>query len=158
LIRIAGPTALPDDDLILEGRVAAPAGAGECVYRPPNRSSLHVLMLTSLLGQRLPEVFGFLSRADAPDAPDLWIQSWDRGYRELSVNDLRSQRELNEIAADAGSQLAGHFWTAFPEPLRYHQRFAQLRAFDLTRARAVDLARDLARETVSEWQAFRRQL
>jgi hypothetical protein len=157
LIRIAGPTDEPDDDLILDARITAIPGERECVSRPANGGSLHVLMLTSLLGRRLPEVFGFLPREGAREAPELWIESWDPGYREVSLDDLRSQADLNELAIDAGSQLAGYFWGTFPEPLRGHQRFAQLRAFEMSEARARDLTRELVRETASEWDRFRRQ-
>ena len=85
------------------------------------------------------------------------IQSWDPGYRELSVADLQGQTDLNELARDAATQLAGHFWTTFPEALRGHQRFAQLRAFEMTDQRARDLAATLASETVAEWERFRRE-
>jgi hypothetical protein len=157
LIRIAGPTDSPDDDLILEARITPRPDGRECVTRPANGGSLHVLMLAAILGQSLPEVFGFVPREGARDAPELWIQSWDRGYRELAVADLRNQKDLEELAVDAGRQLAGHFWTKFPEPLRGHQRFAQLRAFEMTEERARNLARELAEETVREWDRFRRQ-
>jgi hypothetical protein len=36
----------------------------------------------------------------------------------LALADLQAQTDLNELASDAGRQLAGHFWTTFPEPLR----------------------------------------
>jgi hypothetical protein len=157
LIRIAGPTDIPDDDLMLEARNTVTPTGQECVSRPANGGSLQVLMFASLLGPRLPEVFGFLPREGAREAPELWVQSWDRGYRELSIADLRSQTDLNELAVDAGTQLAGHFWTKFPEPLRAHQRFAQLRAFEMTSTRATLLARTLADETIMEWERFRRQ-
>jgi hypothetical protein len=73
------------------------------------------------------------------------------------VTDLLSQTDLDELAKDAGTELAGNFWTAVPEPLRLHQRFAQLRAFDMSADRARNLGRNLARETVTEWERFRRQ-
>ena len=90
-------------------------------------------------------------------APELWVQSWDRGYRELSAADVQSQAELNELATDAGHQLAGHFWTTFPEPLRGHLRFAQLRAFELSQVRARAAARRYADETIRGWEAFKQQ-
>ena len=133
-----------------------PQGA-ECVSRAMNGGPLHVLMFTALLGPRLPEVFGFVPREEARDAPELWIQSWDRGYRELSIANVENQAELNELATDAGTQLAGHFWTKFPAPLVGHQRFAQLRAFEMTDERARQAARELAREAVAEWERFRRR-
>jgi hypothetical protein len=143
--------------VFLEARVAAPLSGPECVSRPANGASLHVPMFTALLAQRLPEIFGFLPQEGATEPREIWIQSWDPGHREVSVADLRSQTDVNELAADAGTQLAGHFWTTFPEPLRGHQRFAQLRALEMTERRARDLAAELARETVTEWGRFREQ-
>ena len=157
LIRIAGPTDSADDDYILEARITSVPDGRECVSRPANGGSLHVFMLMELLGHRLPEVFGFVPREGSADARELWIQSWDSGYREISVADLRDQTDLDELAKDAGTQLAGHFWATFPEHLRLHERYAQLRAFEMTEDRARDLGRDLARETVTEWERFRRQ-
>jgi Uncharacterized protein conserved in bacteria (DUF2252) len=157
MIRIAGPTKEPEDDLILEARTTAIPDGRECVARPTTGGSLQVLMFTALLGRRLPEVFGFVPREDAREAPEFWIQSWDPGYRELSVSDLERQAELNELARDAATQLAGHFWTKFPEPLRRYQQFAQLRAFEMTETRAREAAREFAGETLIEWERFRRQ-
>jgi Uncharacterized protein conserved in bacteria (DUF2252) len=157
LLRVAGATADPDDDVILEARVTATVNAGECVSRPTNGGSLHVSMFATLLGSRLPDVFGFMPQQADRKAPELWIQSWDPGYRELSAADVRSQAELNELAVDAGYQLAGHFWTTFPEPLRGHLRFAQLRAFEMTHGRARTVARRFADETIRGWEAFTQQ-
>ena len=110
-----------------------------------------------MLEHSLPEVFGILPNPDGEELPEIWIQSWDRGYRELSLSDLRGQADLNALAVDAGTQLAGHFWSTIPERLRRYQRFAQLEAFDMTEGRARDLARSLADEIVTEWARFREQ-
>lgn len=151
LVRIEGPSDDPRDDVILEARNYSLPEYRGCVWRPTG-GSLHVFMLTSLLAHRLPEVFGILPQPDGQ--PEIWIQSWDRGYREISLSDLRGQADLNALATDAGTQLAGHFWTTFPEPLRGHQRFTQLRAFEMTEGRARELARELAAEVVAEWRRF----
>ncbi len=73
------------------------------------------------------------------------------------MSDVRDQADLDALATDAGTQLAGHFWPTSPEALRGHQRFTQLRAFELTEERARDLARSLAGEIVAEWNRFRGQ-
>jgi hypothetical protein len=156
LVRIAGPTDAANDDLILEARIAATTTDDPCVSRPPNGGSLHVLMFGALLGARLPDVFGFMPQGDGK-APDLWVQSWDRGYRELAAPEVHRQVELNELATDAGHQLAGHFWTSFPEPLRGHLRFAQLRAFEMSHERARAAARRYADEAIRGWEAFKQQ-
>jgi hypothetical protein len=111
-------------------------------------------MFMTLLGPRMPEVFGFAALGTVT-APEFWVQSWVPGYRELSIEDLRSEAELVELAEDAARQLAGHFWTRFPEALRAVQRRAQLKAFDSTAARAIALAREFAVETVRDWERFR---
>jgi uncharacterized protein DUF2252 len=155
LVRTRGATDAPDDDLILEMRLTTRPTGTECVWRPPNGGSLHVILLTSLLGRRMPDIFGFLPQEQDQSAPEWWVQSWDPGYRELSIADITTQSELDELAADAAHQLAGHFWGTFPEPLRQYLRFAQLRAFELVETRARQLARELAAETVAGWERFR---
>jgi hypothetical protein len=155
LFRVRGETDAPTDDVILEARVASQPAASACVWRPPHGGSLHTLMFMSLLGPRLPQVFGTVVLDDAPGAPEFWLQAWEPGYYELPLSDIESQAELEELAIDAARQLAGYFWTQFPEPLRVHQRYVQLRAFDIVDLRARALAKVIADETVSAWQQFR---
>jgi hypothetical protein len=154
LIRIAGPSDDPLDDVILEARNHSLPEYRGCVWKPTG-GSLNVFMLTSLLAHPLPEVFGVLPNPQGDELPEIWIQSWDRGYREVSLSDIRSQADLDALAADAGTQLAGHFWQTSPEALRGYQRFTQLRAFELTEQRARGLARSLAGEIVAAWNRFR---
>ncbi len=156
LIRIAGNSDDPLDDVILEARYHSLPEYRGCVWRPTG-GSLNVFLLTSMLDHPLPKVFGVLPDPSGDDRPEICIQSWERGYRELSLSDLRDEADLNALAADAGTQLAGHFWRTFPEPLRGHQRFIQLRAFELAEQRARDLARALASDIITEWGRFRGQ-
>jgi hypothetical protein len=155
LFRIRGPSTDPLDDVVLEARSGDLTESSGCVWRPSHGSALHVLLFMSLLGPRMPDVIGFVSLERAPDNRPFWVQSWNPGYVELSIGDIQSQAELEELAISAGQQLAGHFWTKFPEQLRAYQRFAQLQAFDLVRARVVTLAKDLAREIVDEQAKFK---
>jgi hypothetical protein len=155
LARTRGPSDSPADDLILEARLTTRPTGRECVWRPPHGGSLHVILFTSVLGRRMPDIYGFLPQEQDPTAPEWWVQSWESGYRELSLADLESQTDLDELAADAAYQLGGHFWKTFPEPLRQYLRFAQLRAFDLVEERARKLSRELADESVAGWERFR---
>jgi hypothetical protein len=154
LIRIAGATANPRDDVILEARGHLLPEERGCVWRPTG-GSLNVFMLTSLLAHPLPKVFGVLPNPDGDSLPEIWVQSWERGYRELSLSDVRDQADLDALAADAGTQLAGHFWSTSPGALRGLQRFTQLRALELSEERARTLARTLAGEVVAAWTRFR---
>ena len=156
LVRVRGPSAEPDDDVVLEARAGEPAGASGCVWRPDHGNALHVLTFMALLGPRMPEVLGYVGFAEGAQTRPFWVQSWTPGYVELDVSDVKTQDELDELAEEAANQLAGHFWERMPEQLRLYQRYAQLNAFDLTRERATKLARDLAQETTVEWERFRK--
>ncbi len=155
IVRARGTSDDPADDMVLEGRLTTRPTGNECVWRPPHGGSLHVILFTSVLGRRMPDVFGFMPQEKDVTAPEWWVTEWDPGYRELSIGDLASQSDLEELAIDAAHQLGGHFWKSFPEPLRQYLRFAQLRAFDLVDERARKLAVALADEVMAGWEKFR---
>jgi len=155
LFRIRGPSADPSDDVVLEARSGDVTESSGCVWRPAHNTALHVLLFMSLIGPRMPDVIGFVSFDRAPDKRAFWVQSWNPGYVELAVGDIQSQAELEELAASAGQQLAGHFWTKFPEQLRAFQRFAQLQAFDMVKDRVLTVAREFSKEIVDEHAKFR---
>lgn len=156
LVRVRGPSAEPDDDVVLEARAGEPAGASGCVWRPDHGNALHVLTFMALLGPRMPEVLGYVGFAEGAQTRPFWVQSWTPGYVELDIADVKTQAELDELAEAAANQLAGHFWARMSEQLRLYQRYAQLNAFDLVRERAKKLARELAQQTLVEWERFRK--
>ena len=153
--RVRGPTADPNDDVVLEGRAGGDKSASGCVWRPDRGDSLHILRFMAMLGPRMPEVFGYVGLADTPGTRPFWVQSWSPGYVELSLEDVETQQELDELAENAANQLAGYFWLHEQPVLRPYHRFSQLHAFDLVHERAVKLASELAKETVTEWEKFR---
>lgn len=150
LLRIGGATENPEDDLIIEVRRGARSPAQSCVWRGPPSESITLLAM-SLVRRDMPAMHGFvLGTAPA------WIQSWDPSYVELSLRDLASQRDLDELAVDAAHQLAGHTWSSYPDRLQATQRRAQLAAFDRTHARVATTAHRLADETIAAWTRFAR--
>lgn len=154
LARIRGETDDPNDDVVMEARSLRLPRPYTGIWTPHHGGSLHTLYLMFLLGPRLPQRFGTAVLNDDPSAPEFWLQSWEPGYAELSLSDLQSQTDLEELAIDAARQLAGHFWVRFPEPLRPIQRFNQLEALDTTEERARALAKVLADETFASWRRF----
>jgi hypothetical protein len=82
LIRIAGATEDPLDDVILEARMHSLPEYRGCVWRPTG-GSLNVFMLTWLLAHPLPEVFGILPNPNVVGA---------RLPRALGVGPSRSGR------------------------------------------------------------------
>jgi Uncharacterized protein conserved in bacteria (DUF2252) len=154
LFRLRGATEAPQDDLVVEARPPLPAQPPSCISRDAHGTSLK-WRFTSVLGRRMPELYGFAVRGDGEQ---LWLQSWDPGYVELSVRDVTNQTELEELAVDAAHQLAAPLWSNLPQALHSSQRHAQLVAFELTRARIVSLARALAAESNQGWARLRTEL
>jgi uncharacterized protein DUF2252 len=155
LFRIQGPTDAAADDLVVEARSMPPPSGRECAWRPAHGGAFQPLFFMSILGPRMPDIFGLVALDEDPGRPQFWAQSWEPGYRELAVADIQSDADLVALAEDAGRQIAGHVWTRFPEMLRAYQSHAQLRAFDMVEVRARDMARDFATEIVAEWRRFR---
>ncbi|MEJ7597042.1 MAG: DUF2252 family protein [Kofleriaceae bacterium] len=154
LLRVAGPSSEPADDLVIEARDTAVPHARGCVWRGTYGEST-ILMFISILGRRMPEVYGFAALLG--DSTRFWLQSWDAGYVELSMRDVTSQSALEELAVDAARQLGGQLWTEFPEEFRRYQRHAQLRALRSTSAQIAKLSKQLARESNQAWERFRAQ-
>ncbi len=143
LIRLAGPTSSAEDDLLVEVREGITSLERSCVFRgPPNE--LVALFAMSLSRREMPPVHGFILGGS------VWLQSWEPSHVELSVADLASATELDELVVDAGNQLARQAaW--FPE---LERRAAQVAALDKTRQRIAILAHDYARDTQLAWTRF----
>ena len=156
LIRIAGPTDSADDDYILEARITALPDGRECVSRPANGGSLHVFMLTELLGHRLPEVFGFVPREESAEQRELWIQSWDNGIAKSQCRPARSERP-GRTRKRRRHAARREFLDDVPAASPAAPALRPVARVRVNEDRARDLGRDLARETVSEWERFRRQ-
>ena len=151
LLRIRGETTDLADDVIVEikpmNEVTAP-----CLSRPPAGGVLRILLPAARMGRLRPAVLGYLPwEQGAVDKSQLWVHSWDLGYRELEVEDLTSQPDLEAIARDVGLQLGRGHCNGIAAPLEELHRLAQTRALDLTRGRVEILARRLADEVYQGW-------
>ncbi|HEY7170920.1 MAG TPA: DUF2252 family protein [Vicinamibacterales bacterium] len=161
LIRAQGPTAAPDDDVLLEVKEAANLNGLACIENSTIMPGARIVEANRQLGRlkhdilavgpRLPE--GLISsEADrTPHLLDWWISSWEPTYRELSVRDLQSVDELAEIAVDAGVQLgAGEP----PDSAVRKQALAWIARFD---RRIRTETETIVRELLAEWQAQARR-
>jgi uncharacterized protein DUF2252 len=148
LLRLSGATDDPADDLAIELRYGGtPSARATCVVRAPDEQVAVLAM--SMIRREMPPVYGFFLGTNRG-----WFQAWDPTYVELILEDLTSQRDLDQLATDAGRQLAEQGWMWVPEPVRGGQRSAQLIAFDLTRPRVLALAKNLARDATLAWKRF----
>ncbi len=148
LLRVRGASDEPDDDLVIELRRGIEVTHPSCVWRgPPNETVALVVM--SILRREMPAVHGFVLGTS-----HAWLQSWSSTYVELSLADLTSQLDLDEVVIDAAEQLATRGSAWYPEPVRASQQASQLIAFDRTRGRVEASAATFAAEVTAAWKRF----
>jgi hypothetical protein len=112
LVRIQGPSTSPDDDELVEAKQVQSLEGLQCLQLPESAQAHRVIFGALQLGRLrhnilvagppliVPEI-----AAEGQDLRRWWIRSWDPSYRELHIADLRSPRELAQIAYDVGVQL-----------------------------------------------------
>jgi len=110
LFRVEGPTAAPDDDLLLEAKEVRPLDGISCVHTAQAGNPLRILIASTRLAYQPYAHVGYYVGADR----NFWIHAWQTNYRELSVDpgtpaSPRTREELAEVVFDAGFQLGrGH--------------------------------------------------
>jgi hypothetical protein len=112
LIRLQGPSADPADDELVEAKELRDLGGLRCLEDPPSLPTLRVIVGARYLGRMKSKIleagpeFVLPERSIGPQQlKEWWIRSWDPSYREVHLDDLRSVKDLAEIAYDAGVQL-----------------------------------------------------
>jgi hypothetical protein len=114
LIRLRGPSADPADDELVEGKELGDLGGLGCLEDPPSQPTLRIIGGTASLGRMTHKILAAGPEFVIPELwtrpqhlNDWWIRSWDPSYREVHLDDIRSVKDLAEIAYDAGVQLGG---------------------------------------------------
>lgn len=112
LIRVQGPTTDPDDDVLLEGKETVNLDGVRCLEPPPTPPAIRVIAGVRQLGRLKHDILAMgptlllpAAAGRAEDWLDWWVISWEPTYREVRVGDLRSVKDLDEIAFDSGVQL-----------------------------------------------------
>ena len=113
LIRVHGPTAAPEDDVLIEAKEAANLEGLSCLENPTTKPAVRIIDGTRQLGRLKHDILAvgptLLTRVSAADGAERWLQwwlsSWEPTYRELHLSDLRSVEDLAAIVFDSGVQL-----------------------------------------------------
>jgi hypothetical protein len=113
LIRIKGPTAAPEDDVLIEAKEVANLDGLRCLQDFTTPQAVRVVDGTRQLGRLKHDILAVGPTLLIPAAADRaehwldwWVWSWEPSYREVHLNDLRSAKDLADIAFDSGVQLA----------------------------------------------------
>jgi len=161
LIRVQGASRDPVDDELLEAKELGYLGGLGCLEEPPSPPVMRVILGTRQLGRLKHNIV-----ANGPDLtiPELvvrgefrhwWIRSWDPTYREVSVMDLESAKDLADLIYDAAVQLGGGSMQEQVGPqgaaVRKEALASIVRLEKRLRAEATTLVDDL----LLGWQEFR---
>lgn len=154
LVRVAGASDAPDDDLLLEVK-SVPSSGVSCVSHGPTGSTFLPLLPATRIARRLPEVLTYLPSSElSRSGRNWWVRSWEPGYRELAADELQSQVEMEELARDVGRQLGRGHCREIADPLEAQFRHAHARWFDQVHGRVATSAREAAAEVVRAWHAW----
>ena len=164
LVRVQGPSPDPTDDELLEGKVVGYLGGLSCLDEPESVPTLRVIDGARQLGRMKHNILAAGPELVVPEVVlraeqlhDWWIRSWDPSYREVHISDLRSVKDLDAIAFDAGLQLGAG---SFQEEVGEQSGSARERAW----TSVANLDRRIRKETLAivedlflGWQEFRKR-
>jgi Uncharacterized protein conserved in bacteria (DUF2252) len=155
LMRVEGPSAAADDDVILEAKEVSDLGGVSCITTPDDGKAVRVLAGSRQIGRLRHQVLSVIRGlpTDAPTPREYWLRSWDRTYGEVRIPDLRSSRELEEVALDAGAQLGSASLPAASTTAAVRQQ--ELATITRLEPRIREIAADLTREMRAAWEQFR---
>ncbi|MEM1022161.1 MAG: DUF2252 family protein [Myxococcota bacterium] len=161
LLRVRGPSSDPSDDRIIEVKAHSGEDRTSCVFHPPTGGVLYPQVMQRRLGRVSPEILAYLassgttSNEEEQQAQTYWVRSWDPDYKELGLDELADQAELEEVAADAGLQLGRGHCSHVTAPLEAQHRFAHDRSLTGLAPRLEAAMELLALEVRSAWEADR---
>ena len=112
LIRVQGPTADAEDDVILEAKEVANLDGVGCLEGRTHPSAVRIIDGIRQIGRVKRDILAVGPTMLIPAAADRaehwldwWVSSWEPSYREVHLSDLRSAGDLSDIVYDAGVQL-----------------------------------------------------
>ena len=112
LIRVEGPTPYSDDDVLLEAKEVTNLDGIPCLEPSTAPPALRVVDGTRQLGRLKHDILAVGPTMLIPAAVDRaerwldwWVSSWEPSYHEVHLDDLRSIKDLADIAFDSGFQL-----------------------------------------------------
>jgi hypothetical protein len=162
LIRIQGASTAPDDDELVEAKQVQSLDGLQCLQLPTSsqvayRVILGVLQLGRLRHEILvagpalviPEV-----AAEGQELRKWWIRSWDPSYRELRIDNLRSPRDLAQIAYDVGVQLGAGSLKELSGLQRKSERQRELASLARIERRIRNKTSQLVAELIAGWIEF----
>jgi hypothetical protein len=151
LVRLAGPSAAPGDDYVLEVKEVRSLEGIECITVAP-ADPFRILIGQSRIAYR---PYGFLGHTRMRGKA-FWVHAWVRNYDEVEIAEsFATPVELEEVARDVGVQLGRGHVKGLTAQLDLQLRREKLRQLELYRERLHVERRALAALVVGAWESFR---
>ena len=159
LVRVEGPSADPNDDVLLEAKEPSRLEGLGCLQLPSSTEALRVIDGSKQLGRIRHDILGVVPEHERKwGVRKWWIRSWEPSYREVRIADLDSVKDLSALVYDSAFQLgAGRVSGASPDKTAA-LRQAELAAVGRLEGRLRQSVRDLIAELLAAWQEFRDSL
>jgi hypothetical protein len=157
LIRAQGPTADPEDDVVLEVKEVVNLEGISCLESQATPPAVRIIDGTRQLGRVKQDILAIGPTQLIPAAADRaehwldwWISSWEPTYREVRLSDLQSADDLAAIVFDSGVQLGAG---VRPDGAVRQQIMAAVARLD---GRLRRDASSLVGELIAGWRELRR--
>ena len=151
LVRVAGPTDAPEDDVVLEVKEVRSLEGIDCVTVVP-ADPFRILIGQSRIAYR---PYGFLGHTRMRGRA-FWVHAWVRNYEEIDIAEsFETPNELEEVVRDVGVQLGRGHPNEVASQFDLQIRREQLRLLDDYRERMHRERRELAELVVAAWEEFR---
>jgi Uncharacterized protein conserved in bacteria (DUF2252) len=156
LIRVAGPSSDPDDDVLLEAKEPSHLDGLGCLQLPASTEALRVIAGSKQLGRIRHDILGVVPEYERKwGVRKWWIKSWEPSYREVQIGDLDSVADLSALVYDSALQLgSGRVRDPSPEKAA-SVRKAELAAVGRLEGRLRQSVKELLGDMVAGWQEFR---
>jgi Uncharacterized protein conserved in bacteria (DUF2252) len=156
LFRVAGRTADPDDDVLLEAKEPSHLDGIGCLQLPSSTEAARVIAGSKQLGRIRHDILGVVPEYERKwGVRKWWIRSWEPSYREVQFDDLHSVTDLSALVYDSGVQLgAGRVHDESPEKAALLRK-AELAAMKRFEGRLRASVKELLGDLVAGWQEFR---
>lgn len=153
LVRVRGPSADPNDDVVLEVKEVRNLEGIDCVQAGVS-DPFRILLSQARIAYNPFQYLGYLRLREGA----FWIHSWVENYKELSVDEsFSAPEELAEVAYDVGVQLGLGHPKQIGAPFGAELRRSQWSLLDRNQQQVAAACEGLAAEVVEGWERFREQ-
>lgn len=151
LVRIAGKTDDPLDDVVLECKEVRDLSGIPCINSGSNSDPFRILLGQTRIAYSPFEHLGYFRAF----GKTFWVHSWVDNYKELKIEkSFKSVAELKEVLYDIGIQLGRGHVKHIASPLDLQLRREQRRLLKEHSDKFKMVCAELAAETVSAWEQF----